>query len=81
MSTRTGDRAVLILSLATKQGQSQTDTVLGIFGWKLRRSKEQITIESGVKAGQSEKQQFPSALGVDQAAMQTAFQCRENHSA
>ena len=74
LSTRTPDRAVLTLSVSSKQSQSQTETVLNIFGWKLRRQNRQLTVESGEKSGQSQKQDLAAALNIDQSAMQQAFQ-------
>ena len=73
MSAQTGNRAILTLSLANKQSQSQTEAVLNMFGWKIRRTKQQIAVESDERSGQSRKQDLPSALGVDQVAMQEAF--------
>ena len=73
MSAQTGNRAILTLSLANKQSQSQTEAVLNMFGWNIRRTKQQIAVESDERSGQSRKQDLPSALGVDQVAMQEAF--------
>ena len=74
LSTRKGNRAELTLSIANKQSQTQTEAVLSMFGWKLRHTKQQVTVESIEKSGQSQKQDLPAALGIDQGAMQDAFQ-------
>ncbi len=74
MSTHTGDNAVLTLSVASKQSQKQTETVLSLFGWKLRIQKQQIVVESAEKSGQAQKHDLAAALSIDQGAMQEAFQ-------
>jgi tetratricopeptide (TPR) repeat protein len=73
LASRTDHRAVLVLSL-DKQGHSRTEAVLKILGWRIRRTKQQLTIESGEKASQSQRQELSSALAIDQSGMQSAFQ-------
>jgi tetratricopeptide (TPR) repeat protein len=74
MGVKNGDKTVIALSLGDKGRQRQVDGVLEILGWKLRRNKQALVIESGEKASQAKKQDLASALAIDQAGMQAAFQ-------
>ena len=68
------DRTIVVVSLNDKASQKHTEAVLRVLGWKMRRNKGQISIESGEKASQAAKQDLASALAIDQAGMQKAFQ-------
>lgn len=73
MCVRKGDQSSITLSITDKKLQKQTESVLDLFGWKLRRTKDGLNLESGVKASQSRKQDLPSALAADQAGIEQAF--------
>ena len=72
-STRSGDRAVITLSVANKPAQARTDAVLAVLGWRQRRVNREITITFGEKHEQAKHQDIASALAVDQGGMQNAF--------
>jgi tetratricopeptide (TPR) repeat protein len=74
MGVKTGNTTVLTLSTADRRNEKQVETVLDILGWKIRRNKQQLTVESGQKQSQASKQDLPSALAIDQRGMQSAFQ-------
>ncbi|HKD04576.1 MAG TPA: hypothetical protein VKB79_01630 [Bryobacteraceae bacterium] len=74
LSRRDGNHTVLALNLGTKQGRQQAETVLDVLGWKQRRVKDKIVIESSEKASESRKQDFAPALGIDQESMRQAFE-------
>jgi hypothetical protein len=61
-STRSGGHATLTLSVADKQAQARTETVLGIPGWKQRRVNKEITITFGEKQEQAKHQDNASAV-------------------
>ncbi len=73
MAVRTGDQSVLTLSVSNKKDEKQTEAVLDLMGWKLRRDKQQLTVESSEKGSQARKQDLSSALAIDQGGMQSAF--------
>jgi Flp pilus assembly protein TadD len=73
MAVRTGDQSVLTLSVSNKKDEKQTEAVLDLMGWKLRRDKEQLTVESSEKGSQARKQDLSAALAIDQGGMQSAF--------
>ena len=68
------NRSVLTVSIRDRKAQSQTETVLNILGWKMRRVNNKVVIQSGEKAAEADKQEIASALAIDQAGMQAAFQ-------
>jgi tetratricopeptide (TPR) repeat protein len=74
MGVRSGNLTVINVSIADKKLQKQTEGVLEILGWRLRRNKQQILVESNEKSSQARKQDLPSALAIDQAGMQSAFE-------
>jgi len=74
MGVRTDNTTTIIVSIADKKYQKQTEAVLEILGWRLRRNKQQVIVESGEKGSQARKQDLSSALAIDQAGMQSAFQ-------
>jgi hypothetical protein len=73
LGVKSGDKTIITLSLVNK-GQRRVDSVLDILGWKLRRNAQGMAIESGEKTSQAKKQDLSSALAIDQAGMQAAFQ-------
>lgn len=73
LSTRSGNRGVITLSLADKKAKQQTEKVLSILGWKLRSKKDEKTIESGEKLSQAKRQDLAAALAIDQVGMQEAL--------
>lgn len=74
MGVRAGDKSVIAVSIADKKGEQQTEAVLALLGWKLRRNKQQIAIESNEKQSQAGKQDLAAALAIDQGGVQSAFQ-------
>jgi tetratricopeptide (TPR) repeat protein len=73
MAVRSGDQSVLTLSISKKKDEKQTEAVLDLMGWKLRRDKQQLTVESNEKGSQARKQDLSAALAIDQGGMQSAF--------
>jgi Flp pilus assembly protein TadD len=73
MAVRTGDKSVLTLSISNKKDEKQTEAVLDLLGWKLRRNKQELTVESNEKDSQARKQDLSAALAIDQGGMQSAF--------
>ncbi len=74
LGTRKGDRVELVVSLADKKARQQSEKILGLLGWKLRTSKDEVTLEAGEKAAQAKRQDTASALTVDEVGMQDALQ-------
>ncbi len=73
MAVRAGDVSVLTLSLSNRKDEKQTEAVLDLMGWKLRRDKQPLTVESNEKGSQARKQDLSAALAIDQGGMQSAF--------
>lgn len=71
---RVGDKSIITLSIADKRNEKQTEVVLALLGWRLRRNRQQIAIESDEKESQAGKQDLAAALAIDQGGMQSAFQ-------
>ena len=66
-------RCVIPLSVANPAAQTIAGQVLDLLGWTLVRSKDRWRVEAGTKSAQARRQEFASALGIDQVAMESAF--------
>ena len=73
MGVRQGNKTVITLSFVDKKNEKQTESLLAVLGWRIRREKQQITVESSEKKSQIGKQDLASALAIDQGEMQSAF--------
>jgi Flp pilus assembly protein TadD len=74
VGTKTGNRTLITLSMSDKRGEKQAETVLALLGWKVRRNKQEIVVESDAGASHTSKQDLAAALAIDQGGMQKAFQ-------
>jgi len=66
-------QAVITLSLADKNARQKTTKILDLIGWKLVEAKGKFSVQSGTKASQARRQDFASALAIDQVGMESAF--------
>ena len=74
LASQQGLQLVVTVSLTGKKDRQRTQKLLDLLGWKLRKTKEGVSIESGEKRSQAKRQDFASALAIDQAGMSRAFE-------
>ncbi|MGO4880061.1 MAG: tetratricopeptide repeat protein [Bryobacteraceae bacterium] len=78
LGDREHDNVRITVSLRDKKAQRQTEKILSLLGWKLRVSKNQVTLDAGEKLAQAKRQETTSALAIDEAGMQEALQARKD---
>ena len=78
LGERDHDKVRLTVSLRDKKAQKQTEKILSLLGWKLRVSKNEVTLDAGEKLAQAKRQETTSALAIDEAGMQEALQARKD---
>jgi hypothetical protein len=52
----------------------RTEKVLSVFGWQVRRLPDRVLLELGIGAENSARQEFVSALGIDEADMKLTLE-------
>ena len=80
LCTRSGDHSLVTLSVTDKRFQRQTDAVLDLLGWRLKRTRQSLSLEAVVSTGAGRRQDLASALAVDQVAVEKAFQKGEAYT-
>ncbi len=78
LGERDHDKVRLTVSLRDKKAQKQTEKILSLLGWKLRVSKNEVTLDAGEKLAQAKRQETTSALAIDEAGMQEALQAHKD---
>jgi Ca-activated chloride channel family protein len=65
-----GDSTVVTVSLADDSQRRNAESILPLLGWKLVSKNSAYTVEPGDRPADGLRQQIPSALGIDEIAMQ-----------
>src|SRR5262245_4229455 len=69
-----GDCTEIVLSSSEKSAIENTERVLKLFGWRMKRSGRKIVLEVGTNESDAVNQPYLSALGVDEVQMKSALE-------
>ena len=64
----------MTISLADDAGRRNAERILPLLGWKLVGQNSAYTVEPGDRPADGLRQQIPSALGIDEIAMQESLE-------
>jgi tetratricopeptide (TPR) repeat protein len=74
LGTKNGDDITIHLSIQDKKARQRTEKVLALLGWRMKASKNAITVEALEKGSAAKRQETASALAIDEVGMQEALE-------
>jgi tetratricopeptide (TPR) repeat protein len=74
LGTKNGDDVTIHLSTQDKKARQHTERVLALLGWKMKSSKNSITVEAAEKGNAAKRQETASALAIDEVGMQETLE-------
>jgi tetratricopeptide (TPR) repeat protein len=74
LGTKNGDDITIHLSTQDKKARQRTEKVLALLGWRMKASKNAISVEASEKGNAAKRQETASALAIDEVGMQEALE-------
>jgi len=74
LGTRETDRVVVQMAVDSEAHRQRTERVLALFGWRLTRKGDGLTMEPGDQTIDGLRQRIPGALGIDEFDLRAAIE-------